>query len=250
MRFDRDTAMGGGVARFPATRFSAIASVRSQDAGQRERGLTAIVESYWKPAYKYIRVHWNKNNEDAKDLTQGFFAQAIEKGYLAGYDAAKGSFRGYLRTCLDGYVANQNAAAQRLKRGGGAALVPLDFENAEGELQSLQIAGGVDTEEFFQREWVRHLFSTAVERLRAECDASGRQTHFLLLERYDLEESADSYEELARITGLTVTTVTNHLAWARRRFRAIVLDLIRTVSGSDEEFQREARAILGGGALR
>ena len=219
--------------------------MRSSDLVERERGLSAVVESYWKPAYKYVRVKWNKDNESAKDLIQGFFAQAIEKGYIAGYDPSKGSFRSYLRTCLDAYAMNRNAASQRLKRGGAVTLVPLDFANAEGELQALQVAGGVDTEEFFHREWVRHLFTTAVERLREECAASGRGTQFELFERYDLDESAGSYDELARLTGLPVTTVTNQLAWSRRRFRAIVLESIRAVSGTEEEFEREAKAVLG-----
>lgn len=246
MGFDRDTEMGGASARFPHTRHSAIASTRSDQPAERERAYSSIVAGYWKPAYKYIRVEWNRSNEDAKDLTQAFFAQAFEKNYFQSYDAAKGSFRNFLRTCLDAFVSKQNQAAGRLKRGGGTTTVPLDFESAEGELQSLPIASGMSTEEFFYKEWVRHLFASAVETLRAECEATGKQQHFQLLERYDLDQTADSYEALARDLGIAVTSVTNHLAWARRRFRRIVLDAIREVTGSEEEFQKEARQLLGG----
>jgi hypothetical protein len=42
-----------------------------------------------------------------------------------------------------------------------------------------------------------------------------------------------------------VTQVTNYLAWARREFRRIVLEELRELSGSEEEFRREARALLG-----
>lgn len=247
MPYDQDTSMGGPSARFPHTRHSAIYSTRSEDAAERERAYSAIVHSYWKPAYKYIRIQWRKSNEDAKDLTQAFFAKALEKNYFRKYDAANGSFRGFLRLCLDAFVANEAQAANRLKRGGGAVTVPLDFESAEGELQALPIAGGIGTEELFYREWVRHLFATAVETLRSECQASGKQAHFSHLERYDLDQTAQSYEQLARECGLPVTTITNQLAWARRRFRAIVLQLLRDATGSEEEFQREARQLLGTG---
>src|SRR5262249_34919155 len=159
-----------------------------------------------------------KSNEDAKDLTQAFFAQAFEKNYLRTYDPAKGTFRSFLRTCLDGFVSNQDQAARRLKRGGGIAPIPLDFETAEGEIHALPIPDTLTTEEIFYREWVRHLFSTAVERLRSDCEAAGKQIHFQLLERYDLDDTPASYETLAREFQLTVTTVTNHLAWARRNF--------------------------------
>jgi hypothetical protein len=50
---------------------------------------------------------------------------------------------------------------------------------------------------------------------------------------------------LARDTGLSVSDVTNELAWARRTFRAIVLDTLRTICATDEEFRAEARDLLG-----
>jgi RNA polymerase sigma factor (sigma-70 family) len=245
MPYDQDTAIGGPHGRFPQTRHSAVYSMRSEDAGERQRAYSAIVNAYWKPAYKYIRIQWRKSNEDAKDLTQAFFTRALEKNYFRKYDPANGTFRGFLRVCIDGFVANEAQAATRLKRGGGTTTVPLDFESAEGELRQLPIADNIGTEEMFYREWVRHLFATALETLRAECDSTGRQNHFAYLERYDIEQTAATYDELARETAAPVTTVTNQLAWARRRFRAIVLDLLRDATGSDEEFQREARQLLG-----
>ncbi len=246
MPFDRDTEMGGASARFPHAHHSAIVSARSDQPAERERAWSSIVAGYWKPAYKYIRVEWNRSNEDAKDLTQEFFAVAFEKNYFRSYDPAKGSFRNFLRTCLDAFVSKQDQAASRLKRGGGTTTIPLDFEGAEGELQTLALPSGMTTEEFFYKEWVRHLFAGAVEQLRAECEANGKQQHFALLERYDLDQTASSYDELSREFHIPVTTVTNHLAWARRRFRRFVLDAVREVSGSEEEFQKEARQLLGG----
>ncbi|HUQ93453.1 MAG TPA: hypothetical protein VM120_17355 [Bryobacteraceae bacterium] len=79
MGFDYDTDIGGPSGKFPLTRHSAIEFTRSQDTGVRERAYSVILAGYWKPAYKYIRVQWNRSNEDAKDLTQAFFAAALEK---------------------------------------------------------------------------------------------------------------------------------------------------------------------------
>jgi hypothetical protein len=44
---------------------------------------------------------------------------------------------------------------------------------------------------------------------------------------------------------IAVTDVTNYLAFARREFRRSVLDQLREMTGSNEEFQREAQALLG-----
>ena len=243
--------MAGAVGRgdFPDTRHSIVRGVASADETQRSRAWNGLVESYWRPVYKYARLKWRLAREDAEDLTQAFFARALEKGFFDRYDSGKARFRTFLRTCLDGFAANEWKAARRLKRGGGAPLLSLDFEDAEGELRPRELAGEADVEAYFQREWVRSLFGLAVAALRARCAASGKHTHFALFERYDLDEHAagarPSYEELAREHALPVTQVTNHLAWARREFRGIVLDKLRELTASEEEFRAEAREILG-----
>jgi DNA-directed RNA polymerase specialized sigma24 family protein len=246
---DRDTDIGGLGRRFPATRLSMVLAARGPDPELRTRAFEALVAAYWKPVYKYLRIKWGAGNEDAKDLTQGFFALAYEKGFFERYDPARARFRTYLRTCLDGFVANQRKAEQRLKRGGGALTLSLDFEDAEGELRQRDLPDSLDMEQYFHREWVRHLFGLAVEALRERCKAADKDTHYRLFERYDLEgpDAAEraSYAQLALEFGLPTTQVTNYLAWARREFRGIVLDTLHHVSGSDEEFRAEARLVLG-----
>ena len=98
---DHDTDIGGPHHRFPVTCHSAIIAARSEDRHVRQRAFESILASYWKPAYKYIRIKWQASNEDAKDLTQGFFSSAIEKNYFAGYDSAKASFQTFFRTGPD-----------------------------------------------------------------------------------------------------------------------------------------------------
>ncbi len=41
-------------------------------------------------------------------------------------------------------------------------------------------------------------------------------------------------------------TVTNHLAAMRRQFRAIVLERLRELTSSEEEWEAEAAKLLGG----
>ncbi len=221
---DPDTAIGGPNGRFPATHISAVEALRSPDAVERTRGYEALVASYWKPVYKYIRIKWRKSNEDSKDLTQAFFARAIEKNFLLPFDPAKATFRTFLRVCLDAFLANENQAAGRLKRGGGAIPEPLDFDAAEGELGHQPASPELSGEEYFHREWRRHLFGLAVEQLRRDCQADGKAIRMQLFERYDLEEGA-TYEQLAAEFGIPVTQVTNALAAARRDFRRILLEL-------------------------
>jgi len=244
-----DTGIGGpGGERFPATRHSAVLAAQSEDLVERERGFAILVETYWKPVYKYLRARFGKSNEDAKDLTQGFFTRALEKDFFAAYDPGKGSFRTYLRVCLDRFVANEKKAAGRAKRSPGTALLPLDFESAEGELMRQEPPDHQTLEQYFHAEWVRSLFALAVEKLREECALRGKDLPYLLFERYELDRDPDeklTYERLAGEFGIPSTQVTNFLAFARREFRRIVLEKLREITASDHEFREEARSLLG-----
>ena len=244
---DPDTDIGGPLHKFPVTNQSAIVNARSRDPIARQRALETILTSYWKPVYKYIRLKWQASNEDAKDLTQGFFANAFEKDHFARYDAGKASFQTFLRMCLDGFVANERKAGSRLKRGGGMDHYSLDFAAAEDELTSHAVTTTLNPEDYFHREWVRWMFTLAVDTFRQRCVDSGRTVHFQLFERYDLnDDTAEvSYASLGQEFGLETATVNNYLAAARRDFRRIVLEKLREITATDEEFRTEARSLLG-----
>lgn len=250
---DPDTDIGGAQHRFPVTNQSAIVLARSADEVVRQRAFETILASYWKPVYKYVRLKCQVNNEDAKDLTQGFFATAFEKNYFAGYDAAKASFQTFLRTCLDGYIANERKAEKRIKRGGGSEHFQLDFVTAESEFRLSTAAShlspeNLTPEDYFHREWVRGMFTLALETLRRRYEDAGKEIYFQLFERYDLADDGAanlSYATLAQEFGLTTATVTNHLAAARRDFRRIVLEKLREITATEAEFQNEARSLLG-----
>ena len=224
---DPDTDIGGPLHRFPVTNHSAIVNARSDDESIRRRAFDTILNSYWKPVYKYVRLKWQASNEDAKDLTQGFFANAFEKSHFASYDATKASFQTFLRTCLDRFVSNERKAGQRLKRGGDMDQYQLDFAAAENELAAHASAATLNPEDYFHREWVRWMFTMAVEEFRERCVESGHTIHFQLFERYDLNDDNVSYASLAQEFGLEVTTVNNYLAAARRDFRRLVLEKFR-----------------------
>jgi RNA polymerase sigma-70 factor (ECF subfamily) len=200
---------------FPSTRQTLLRQA-SGTAADGANALNLVMEMYWKPCYRYIRLRFRVSDDQAQDLVQGFFVALMEQSILARYDAGRGPFRPYLRACLDQFVWKDMERKRSEKRGGQATLVPLDVEEA------LPSAAGTP-DEIFHREWQREMFALAADDLRKLCDETGRSIRYEIFAAYDLaDEARPGYEQLAGAYHLPVTTVTNHLAWARRELRRLL----------------------------
>ena len=233
---------------FPTTSVSQVLAIQSADPVVRARSLDVIAGAYYKPVYKYARLSWKKSEEEARDITQEFFARAVEDGTFARYDPEQARFRTFVRVCLDHFISKTRRSERALKRGGGTTVLSFDFEGIERELERAGDEGVQSPDEYFDREWVRHLLGTAVDALKKRCEAGGKHAHFSIFEKVDLcadPESRPTYSEVAEALGMPVTDVNNRLAWARREFRRIVLDNLRELTATEEEFRSEARAVLG-----
>ena len=228
---DGDTAIGGSADRFPSTHQSLL---KSAAAGVPGDALDRVIAIYWKPVYRFLRIKFHKSNEDAKDLTQSFFATALQRGFFARFDPAKASFRTYLRMAVERFAAGRHAADTRQKRGGDVIFEPVEEHAAATE----------SPEQIFEREWQRQLFSLALDDLRAHCEACGKELQFRIFEAYDLADGGrPSYAVLAERHGIAETAVTNHLAWARRRLREFVAERLRGVTSGEQELRKEMRLI-------
>jgi RNA polymerase sigma factor (sigma-70 family) len=238
------------VSDFPETQLSAVVAVREGTGEARRRALERLIAGYWKPVFKYLRVRWRADHDDAADWTQGFFAKVLESEIVDRFDPARGRFRTWLRVAIDGYVSNEKRAAGRQKRGGDRVHLSLDFEGAERELGDTIPAEPVDPDRYFDQEFVRGLFEAAVGALEASLRGSGRERRWDIFAACDLAgEERPTYRELAARFGEPETQITNHLAAARRELRRHLLSELRSLTASPEEYEEEARRLFGDGAL-
>src|SRR4030095_14420828 len=99
---------GGG--NFPATRWSVVIAARSDDSAERARALDVLFAADWKPGYTTVRLKFSKSPEEAQDLTQGFFAELLERDLLSGFEPKKSRLRTYIRLCADSVVLNEHNA--------------------------------------------------------------------------------------------------------------------------------------------
>jgi DNA-directed RNA polymerase specialized sigma24 family protein len=148
--------------------------------------------------------------------------------------------------CLDRFVMKQDQSADRLKRGGDRCFT-VDFDEGEYELIALNGEMTADSaEEIFLREWRREIFALALRDLEAFCGETGKALQYRVLEQYDLAQSErPSYAEIAAQNDLTVSTVTNYLAWSRRELRRFVEQRISSVTPNHVERRDESRLLWG-----
>jgi len=229
------------VTTFPSTQHSLVDALRSDEASTRERAVELVARIYRAPVMAVVMHRWQLQAADAEDLTHDFLLQAFDKEWFSRYDASRGRFRTFVRTCLLAFASSRFKSEQRLKRGGATEHVAIDDVTLavhDPELDAL-----------FDREWARSVVSSAVDALRTECQSLNRETTFAVFLAHDIDGAEDgertSYRELADRFRIPVTQVTNFLTWARRRFRVHVLDTLRALTADDAEFRNEARALLG-----
>src|SRR5260370_31697816 len=122
---DRLGFRGGG---FTKTRWSLVRRAGGENDTDSREALESLCKTYWPPVYAYVRRR-GYDHENALDLTQGFFAQLLEKNYLRAADGKRGKFRSFLLTSVQNYLANEWDKQQAQKRGAGKAPFSLDEEN-------------------------------------------------------------------------------------------------------------------------
>lgn len=92
---------------FQTTSWTLIAAA-AQATSESRAALAILCETYWSAVYAFIRRR-GYDQDQAQDLTQGFFAVLLEKGYVGDADRQKGKFRAFLQT----FVADRDGNHQR-----------------------------------------------------------------------------------------------------------------------------------------
>lgn len=230
-----ETSLGGANREWLTTLWTMILSARSTTPEERRRALDQLVRLYWKPVYWFVRRK-GEAVESAKDLTQAFFADFLERDSLAAVSRERGRFRAYVRASLEHFLSNEFDRRATLKRGGGQVVQSLDFEAAEAEMAR---DPALPPERAFERKWALEVLQRALVRLQAE----GHRDYPVLRQHVALEGRA-TYRELADQLGVAEHDVTNALHRARRRLMELVTDEVRGSVADPRDVADEVRALF------
>jgi len=211
-----------GEGRFLTTRWSMVLRAGSTESSGVERqdareALERLAESYWIPLFAYVRRR-GYAEEDACDLTQGFFARLLERKDVGSASPEHGRFRSFLLTALKNYLINSEERERALKRGGGKAPVSIDARKAEGFLGPEPIDNDTP-ERIFERAWARSVLERALARLRRDYTERGKETLFEALSDELVGGEATPYAQLAEELGFTEGAIKVAVHRLRARYR-------------------------------
>jgi RNA polymerase sigma factor (sigma-70 family) len=204
-----------------------------------DTALANLYEAYWYPLYAFLRAR-GYGAEEAQDLVQAFFLHLLEKRALAAARATRGRFRSFLLASLKNFAANEHDRRFAMKRGGGAPILPLEIEGAEGRFQ-LDPSTDETPDRLFDRQWALTLLDRVLTRLRDE-RADRKPLQFERLKVYLTGEDPDhTYAEAAAALGMSEGAVKVAVYRLRRRFRECLRGEIAETVSSEEEIEDEIR---------
>ena len=242
MRGDDYTEMGGTGQAFLTTHWSFIEESGSDDRDKNRALIGLLLRRYWKPVYCYLRRR-GYGNEQAKDLTQGFFHEVVLRRSLAGKaDRSKGRFRSFLLMALKRYlidVKHKQAARKRIPED---RLVPFD-DVYPPELPQRLVESA--PEESFNYAWVSALLEQVLAEVDAACHEDGKVLHWELFNERVVQPIMDgaeppSLKDICEKYGIRDDAqASNMIVTVKRRFQAALRKHLRDSVVSNEQIDSE-----------
>jgi DNA-directed RNA polymerase specialized sigma24 family protein len=168
------TGVGGsaqtGSAAFTTTHWSVVLEAQGPSPAA-QAALEKLCTTYWRPIYGFLRRQ-GVGAEEAKDLTQGFFALLLERRDLNAVRQEKGRLRSYLLTSLKHFLTNERNRVMAIKRGAGQQLIPLE-DLRERERVGFEPADTLAADQIYERRWAISVLDQVLARLRHQYRAAG-----------------------------------------------------------------------------
>ena len=240
------TDIGGVRESFMTTHWSLIEDVKKR--GDKDNALIGLLlERYWKPVYCYLRRK-GYGNENAKDLTQGFFHEVVLNRHLVHRaDACKGRFRTFMLHALNQYVLDQHRKATAQKRIPGDKLAQLDFCDPAFFDETMC---ELDAEEGFNYAWKTELLDRVLTEVEEAYVKRGMEAHWCVFRERFLkpileDRDAPSLKEICQAHAIRdEITASNMLKTVKRQFQSTMRQHVRQTVASGQIVEEELREIF------
>lgn len=229
---------------FHSTRWSLVVAAGQGSTLHSKRALASLCETYWYPLYSYVRRRV-PNVEEAHDLTQAFFAELLEKDYIAAAVPERGKFRAFLLTAFKHFLSKQWEMQRALKRGGGRLPISLDFNEADSNIRIEPPDSGLTPEQAYDREWAIALLNLILGRLEEELKSSNKGEQFAALKGFIIgDHSETTYTQVALELNMTEAAAKKSASRMRARYRELLREEISQTVNAPSDVDDEIRDLF------
>jgi RNA polymerase sigma-70 factor (ECF subfamily) len=233
---------------FVTTHWSEVLAAQHPSRAEARAALESLCRTYWPPLHAFIR-RTGRNENDARDLAQGFFEHFLAKNGVGAAQPERGRFRNFLLLRLKTFLSNERAKAGAQKRGGAAVILSLDDDSVEARYQ-LEPSETATPETIYERIWAQAVIAAARAALAADHERAGNSDLFAGLTQYlDGDEDKQPYVHVAGQLHTTEDAIKQAVKRMRERFAALIRrEIARTVDAHEVEDElRHLLRVLGGG---
>jgi len=234
--------MPKGAAQFASTHWSVVVEAQGESPAAQE-ALEKLCGIYWRPIYTFVQRQ-DIGPEEAKDITQGFFADLLEHKSLTAVRKEKGRFRSYLLGALKYFLADERRRAMAIKRGKGQRLIPLEELGAD-ERSEMEPTDLVTAEQIYERRWASTVLERVLGLLKNEYVAAGNAALFDSLKKLLPDEpGSPSQANVAAQLGMTENAVRQAFYRFRQRYQLLLREEIAHTVATPGDVEDELRHLI------
>ena len=238
---DASRALSGGAA-FTTTQWSVVLEAQGESPAAQE-ALEKLCRTYWRPIFAFLRRE-GRPAAEAEDITQGFFAQLLERRSLDAVRKEKGRLRSYLLGALKYFLADEQRRAMAIKRGSGLRPIPLEELRADERIE-IEPSDPMTAEMIYERRWALTVLERVLSRLKEEYLAAHNAALFDSLKQLLPDEpGSPSQAEIATQLGMTENAVRQAFYRFRQRYQSILREEIAHTVATPADIEDELRHLI------
>ena len=231
-----------GGAAFATTHWSVVLEAQGESPVAQE-ALEKLCRMYWRPTFAFLRRQ-GISPDEAEDITQGFFAELLERRSLSAVRKEKGRLRSFLLGGLKYFLANEARRAMAIKRGKGQQLIPLDDLRVDDRIE-IEPADPMTAEMIYERRWALTVLEHVLSRLKDEYLAADNAALFDSLKQLLPDEpGSPSQAEIAARLGMSENAVRQAFYRFRQRYQSLLREEIAHTVATPGDIEDELRHLI------
>jgi len=231
----------GGVA-FTTTHWSVVLEAQGESPAAQE-ALEKLCRTYWRPIFAFLRRQ-GLTPAEAEDITQGFFAQLLERRSLDAVRKEKGRLRSYLLGALKYFVADEHRRAMAIKRGKGQRLISLEELRADEQIE-MEPADALTAEMIYERRWASTVLEHVLNLLKDQYRTAGNTALFDSLKQLLPDEPGSPLQaDIAAQLGMTENAVRQAFHRFRQRYQLLLREEIAHTVATPGDIEDELRHLI------